>query len=151
VPRLVTYGWLDRMPAAQQGPSQSARAATEERLPFLAMQHIQGCLLKQAVQARGLRSIEDLRTLAVSAARTLAAVHALGMVHGSVHKGNLLLGPPPENQVSFQPKHQHPCMRPTSLFSLTKFFSARRRCGSLTSSAQGSRSISPNITRTGYS
>ncbi len=105
MPRLVAYGWLDRMPAAQQGPPHSTTAATEERVPFLAVQRIPGCRLVHAVEARGLRSLDELRPIAVSAARTLAAVHELGVAHMSAHERNLLLGPPPGNQVRAQPHH----------------------------------------------
>ncbi len=105
MPRLVVYGWLDQMPAAQQGPPHSPKAATEERVPFLAVQRIPGCRLVHAVEARGLRSLDELRPIAVSAARMLAAVHALGVAHMSAHERNLLLGPPPGNQVRAQAHH----------------------------------------------
>ncbi len=64
---------------------------TDDRLPYLVMEYLDGCSLADAVEDRGALPPEEAVAIISQAARALALVHAAGIVHRDIKPENIML------------------------------------------------------------
>ena len=67
---------------------------TEEGLPYIASEHLQGNSLEVELEERGALPIEEAVRWVLQACEGLAEAHALGLVHGDLKPQNIFLAEP---------------------------------------------------------
>lgn len=91
----VVEGFLHETEVAQKVKSPHVAevyeaGGIEERLPYLAMERLEGENLEQIIEGRGMLAPPELRSLVDDLARALDAIHAQGVVHFDVNPRNIL-------------------------------------------------------------
>jgi WD40 repeat protein/serine/threonine protein kinase len=66
-------------------------AVCEGPLPYLVMEHIDGCTLEELVRQSGPLGVKEVLRIGIQAASGLAAAHKHGLVHRDVKPANILL------------------------------------------------------------